>query len=471
MYTTCPCENRFRFVKGGQMANAVGKRKEVVSVLRALVEQGRQLAHTRLLKYSVDANLDRSHWEEYKTLPQELAHGLTSYAAKMVSGQYKLAGIPHPVEVDSAQDSAVDPIAASPPYHWQQVDPLKLPGVNAGDATQAWVLRGVTARLPRTRVVLLTAGGFARCTCPHHEYWGLPCRHVLFLFGAPTLEMCDPLWWHSTVFGHPDDWLWNTYYRTQARTPGVLVRSTPASPLGGPSFTLMADVRALLVTDRYVMAEWQPNSTGGDAPDGTDGAAAAPSAVGTSGGSSEQSSKKGCALLKELAALVTGPFEEAYAEGKQAELIQASNEYLAAVQSLVQTQRVTTGFLTDGRPVSTAGAARNQHGRNTSRVNAPSYDPKRGTGNSRRRKRSDKSSHNECPDEGDAEGIAQPGSEDAPSRRSKKNKARTVPDAKRTQRQYGVPTTRAACQGGNGLSGGFGIAQGDFICWNGSLGR
>ena len=459
--TTCPCENRFRFVKGEQMANWVGKRKDMISVLRALVEQGRQLAQTRLHKYSVDADLDRSEWEEFKNLPRQLAHGLTSYAAKMVAEQYKLAGAPgQDGGAGPAQGSAVGPTAASPPYQWQPVDPLQVSGVNAGDATQAWVLRSVGARRPRTRVVLLTQGGFARCTCPHHEHWGLPCRHVLFLFGAPTLEMCDHMWWHSTVFGQLDDWLWSTYYRKQARTPGVLVGSTLAAPLGGPP-AITLDVPALTVTGTYVKAEWLSGSSDGGARDDTDGAAATSRAIGASRSSAEHSSKEGYGLFKEFIALASGPFEAAYAEGKQAELIQATNTYLAALQSFVHTESLTTGVTTDGRVVSIAGAARSGRGKNTSKVNASCYDPKQGTGNGRGKK-SAKQSFSERSADGNTEGgTARPGSEGT----------RAAPGAGLLQRQYGVPTTRGACQGGDGLGGGVGAAQGEFINWEGSCGN
>ena len=359
------------------MAKAVGKRCPMIKVLGALVEQSRQLAETRRHRYCVEAGLDRSSWKEYKTLPPELARAITRYAADKVAEQYKLAGA---AGATSGSDDA--PRAASPTYHWRQVEPAEIAGVEAGDAAQAWVLRRVAPLRHRVRVVLLTAGGFARCTCPHHEQWGLPCRHVLFLFGPPSLEMCDRLWWHSTILGKLDDWLWDTYYRGHACTPGVLVGTSPASPAGAPCSTGL-DTPSLSVTARYIKAAWTPDAT----PIGSEcttspAAAGACSALGPA-----QSSSNSYPTFQRVFALARQAWEAAWALGKERELIQAGTEFITTMQLMVPRVDFEPGVLSDGRPVGHGGAARFVGGRNESRVEAPGCDPSRGTNNPKDNKR------------------------------------------------------------------------------------
>jgi hypothetical protein len=362
------------------MAKAVGKRCPMVKVLGALVEQSRQLAETRRHKYCVEAGLDRSSWDDYKTLPPELARALTRYAADKVAGQYKLAGA-----AAATSGSCDAPRAASSTYHWQQVEPTEIAGVEAGDAAQAWVLRRVAALRPRVRVVLLTAGGFARCTCPHHEQWGLPCRHVLFLFGPPSLEMCDRLWWHSTILGKLDDWLWGTYYRGLARTPGVLVGTTPASPAGAPCSTGLG-TPSLTVTTRYIKAAWAPNATPVGAPIGSECTTSPADDGACSALGPTQSSSKSYPTFQSVVALARQAWEAAWALGKEEELIQAGTEFITTMQLMVPRVDFEPGELSDGRPVGYGGAARLVRGTNDSSVEAPGCDQSRGSNNKKRRK-------------------------------------------------------------------------------------
>lgn len=445
LFTTCPCENRFRFVKGEQMCKRIGKRSEMLTVLHALVEQSRQLAATRRQAYYVDAGLDRSTWAEYRALPPALTRALTRFAADKLAAQYKLAGEPGCNSGLDASDGCADGTAANnPPYLWREVHPTDIPGVEASDAKQAWVLKRAGTRQARGRVVLLTERGVARCTCPHHEYWGLPCRHVLFLFGPPTLEMCDSMWWQSTVLGKLDDWLWDTHYMKCARMPGVLVGGASATPPSHQPATRL-DIPTVCVASTFLKAEWSPTDAGAAGPVDAECSTVAPSTVVNLVGG--VSSKKGYALRQDFVATFCGAWDEAIAEGKQEEVEQASNEFIAVLHAMLEGRPSGAGIVSfDGRPVSMGGAARSaqsRRGPNTSSVNAPGYDLTHGSSNpgSGKRRFSD-------------------GNEEA----------RTVLDATPTQRQHGVPSTRGACQGGDGLGGGVGVALGDFLNWDGSFG-
>ena len=310
-----------------------------------------------------------------------MVHALTRFAADKVVREYRLAGAPGSAAgLDASDGSADGPTANAPPYLWREVRPTDIPGVEASDAKQAWVLKRSGTRRARGRVVLLTESGFARCTCPHHEFWGLPCRHVLFLFGPPTLEMCDHLWWQSTVLGKLDDWLWATHYRKRARMPGVLVGGVLVRPTPHQPATVL-DTPTVCVTATFLKAEWTPADSETAGPVDTAASTVAPGAVGCSGLAAGVSSKKGYALRQEFIATFCGAWDEAIADGKEEEVEQACNEFIAVLHTMVEGRPSDRGILSDGRSVSMAGAARSRRGPNTSRVNAPFSDPSRGSRN------------------------------------------------------------------------------------------
>ena len=238
-WTSCDCENRFMFLKADAFASLIGKHRSLNQAYEATLLQADQLDRTRRAERLLDAGLDRS--ASHPHLPPELCQDLTGFAATALDKQCELAGIAH-YQVPGA-DGAAPSLDVTPAYQWKSVG-TTLISVKLDPTSQtpligikmAWAVRRADPGPWKARMVALTTTGHARCTCPYYEFWGIPCRHVLFVFGRPQAkEWCEVVWWAAVGLGKADRELWKLYGPGQSRGLGPLVGHNPPHPAGEPS--------------------------------------------------------------------------------------------------------------------------------------------------------------------------------------------------------------------------------------------
>ena len=386
--TTCDCENLFRGRKAPAFAGLLGRRKALKQTWECTVVQSRAQARTRENGMLLDAALDRS--ASHPHLEPDVSRQITGFAAAALDKQCELAGLTHYQASDPAGEAPTMPAVCA--YEWKCVDPatvvmepepntyVALPGI-----ARAWAVRRSGTSPSRARVVALTEAGTARCTCPYFEFWGIPCRHVLFVFGRPQLDWLEVLWWKAVCLGKADKALWRFYERGQTRSLGPPVRDCPPCPAGDETPTV--PVPRVISKRTHLHAVFDSSSELG-APGGARAAGAALFAVAPH--SAAPKSKPQAAAYTDLMTIsfdIKQAMRPALEAGHTDKVSQLAAVFCDALQALAMPAPDPAGQelgAEDSSRVCIVGDLTRARG-NSSHVPAAWYDPSHGSRNPRNR--------------------------------------------------------------------------------------